>query len=151
MNFPRRDFLKGSLSALGFSALGGGRVFAVPPDWKPQKRPNIVFGVLADTHFRTDGQWRLGIKSDRYLVSALERFRNRNVDALVHCGDMADRGLVEELQLHADAYIAATFEQQGDGATLVKWQRRDAATGELLASGSLSSLPTITQPMNSAS
>ena len=105
MNFPRRDFLKGSLSALGFSALGGGRVFAVPPDWKPQKRPNIVFGVLADTHFRTDGQWRLGIKSDRYFVSALEYFRNRNVDAVVHCGDMADCGLVEELQLHSDAWF----------------------------------------------
>ena len=105
MNFPRRDFLKGSLSALGFSALGGSRVFAAPPDWKPHKRPKIVFGVLADTHFRTDGQWRLGIKSDRYFVSALEYFRNRNVDAVVHCGDMADRGLVEELQFHADAWF----------------------------------------------
>ena len=105
MNFPRRDFLKGSLSALGFSALGGGRVFAAPPGWKPRGRPKIVFGVLADTHFRTDGQWRLGIKSDRYFVSALEYFRNRNVDAVVHCGDMADRGLVEELQFHADAWF----------------------------------------------
>ena len=36
-----------------------------------------------------------------------------------------------------DYYIAATFEQQGDGATLVKWQRRDAATGGLLTSGTL--------------
>ena len=41
-------------------------------------------------------------------------------------------------EIGVDYYIAATFEQQGDGATLVKWQRRDAATGELLASGSLS-------------
>ena len=41
-------------------------------------------------------------------------------------------------EIGEDYYIAATFEQQGDGATLVKWQRRGAATGELLASGSLS-------------
>ena len=41
-------------------------------------------------------------------------------------------------EIGVDYYIAATFEQQGDGATLVKWQRRDAATGVLLASGSLS-------------
>ena len=41
-------------------------------------------------------------------------------------------------EIGMDYYIAATFEQQGDGATLVKWQRRDAATGVLLASGSLS-------------
>ena len=101
----RREFLKESLAALGFAMLPGGWLFAAPPDWKPQKRPKIVFGVLADTHFRTDGQWRLGIKSDRYFVSALEYFRNRNVDAVVHCGDMADRGLVEELQFHADAWF----------------------------------------------
>jgi len=101
----RREFLKESLAALGFAVLPGGWLFAAPPGWKPQKRPKIVFGVLADTHFRTDGQWRLGIKSDRYFVSALEYFRNRNVDAVVHCGDMADRGLVEELQFHADAWF----------------------------------------------
>ena len=40
-------------------------------------------------------------------------------------------------EIGVDYHIAATFEQQGDGATLVKWQRRDAATGKLLASGSL--------------
>ena len=41
-------------------------------------------------------------------------------------------------EIGEDYYIAATFEQQGDGATLVRWQRRNAATGELLTSGSLS-------------
>ena len=28
---PHREFLKGSLSVLGFAALGGGRLFAMPP------------------------------------------------------------------------------------------------------------------------
>ena len=59
---------------------------------------------MADTHFRTDGGWWRGEKSDKFFVRALKYFRSRNVDAVVHCGDMADRGLVEELQLHADAW-----------------------------------------------
>ena len=43
----------------------------------------------------------------------------------------------EPYEIGRDYHIAATFEKQGDGVTLVKWQRRDAATGELLTSGSL--------------
>ena len=44
----------------------------------------------------------------------------------------------EPYEIGRDYHISATFEKQGDGATLVRWQRRDAATGELLTSGSLS-------------
>ena len=79
-------------------------MFAAPSGWKHGGKPNLVFGVLSDTHFRTDSFWRRGSKSDKYFVAALECFRDMNVDAVVHCGDMADRGLVEELQLHADAW-----------------------------------------------
>ncbi len=43
----------------------------------------------------------------------------------------------EPYEIGRDYHIAATFEQQGVDVTLVKWQRRDAATGELLTSGSL--------------
>ena len=43
----------------------------------------------------------------------------------------------EPYEIGKDYHIAATFEQQGNDVTLVKWQRRDAATGKLLASGSL--------------
>ena len=102
--FLRREFLKGSLSTLGIVAFGSGRLFAVPKGMKFDKKPNIVFGVLSDTHFRTGRQWSKGLISDKYFVAALEYFRSQNVDAVVHCGDMADRGLVEELQLHADAW-----------------------------------------------
>ena len=100
MNTSRRAFLAGA-AAFG---LGGWRLFAAPPGWKHGGKPNLVFGVLADTHFRMDSEWRRGIKTDRFLVAALEYFRSQNVDAVVHCGDMADRGLVEELRLHADAW-----------------------------------------------
>ncbi len=43
----------------------------------------------------------------------------------------------EPYEIGRDYHIAATFEQQADGVTLVKWRRHDATTGELLMSGSL--------------
>lgn len=101
MSVSRREFLIGGAAAFG---LGGWRLFAMPFGWKHGGKPNLVFGVLADTHFRMDSEWRRGIKTDRFLVAALEYFRSQNVDAVVHCGDMADRGLVEEMRLHADAW-----------------------------------------------
>lgn len=121
MNLPRRDFLKCSLSALGFAALGGGPLLSAPLGWKHRGKANLVFGVLADTHFRADGDWRRGLKSDRFFVAALEYFRSRNVDAVVHCGDMADRGLVNELQLHADAWCRVFPQNKApDGHTVEK-------------------------------
>ena len=53
MDISRREFLKESLAALGFAALPGGFLFAAPPGWKRGGRPNIVFGVVSDTHLRT--------------------------------------------------------------------------------------------------
>ena len=104
----RREFLKESLAALGFIVLPGG-LFAAPAGWKPKKKPNLVFGVLSDTHLRTmpnsgrmDQKW-----SDKYLARALAHFRDDNVDAVVHCGDFAHLGQVEEMQFHADAWHRA--------------------------------------------
>ena len=101
----RREFFAGA-SAF---ALGAGRLFAAPPGWKPSKKPNLVLGVISDTHLRTmptsgriDVEW-----SDKYLARALGHFRDENVDAVVHCGDFAHLGQVEEMQAHADAWARA--------------------------------------------
>ena len=40
-------------------------------------------------------------------------------------------------ELGTDYHIAVTFRQQDDGSTFIRWQRRDAATGELQKSGTL--------------
>ncbi len=48
----RRGLLKGGMASLGFMALDGLPVYAAPPDWKPKRKPDIVFGVLADTHLQ---------------------------------------------------------------------------------------------------
>ena len=105
-NMTRREFLKGALAALGFEALPGGIAFAAPAGWKPEKAPNLVFGVVSDTHIRTDWSgekpsWRFPIK---YFRSALEYFKAANVDAFVHCGDFAHRGMAASIQFHADAW-----------------------------------------------
>ena len=114
-HISRREFLFGA-AALG---LGGyGRLFAVPQLWKPGRTPNLVFGVISDTHLISSRRKREELmwtrtrhpfgnekgRADKYLVSALEYFRERNVDAVMHCGDIADQGLVSEMEWTAAAW-----------------------------------------------
>ena len=106
MGVTRLEFIKGALVSLGFGAFGGRRLFAAPLGWKHGGKPNLVFGVISDTHLRT------GVKSenlganwpDKYFVAALRYFKDCNVDAVVHCGDMAHRGQTREMEFHARAW-----------------------------------------------
>ena len=103
----RRDFLKSSFAAIGFAALPGGFLFAAPRGWKHEGKPNLVFGVLSDTHLRTmhGSSGRPGRNwPHKYFAAALEYFKKQNVDAVVHCGDFAHRGQVEEMRFHADVW-----------------------------------------------
>lgn len=106
MVMTRRDFIGNALAALGFSALPGGRLLAAPPGWKHGGSPNLVFGVISDTHLRTSvkGEGPGANWPDKYLVAALKHFKTQNVDAVVHCGDMAHRGQVREMEFHAEAW-----------------------------------------------
>ena len=90
-------------AALGF---GGWRLFAAPPGWKHGGKPNLVFGVLSDTHLcsrpftgRPYRDWPV-----KYFAAALKHFKRENVDAVVHCGDLAHRGRVRELVFHAEIW-----------------------------------------------
>ena len=118
----RQDFLRGIAASLGLGAFGGWRLFAPPlghppcglaalggyspPGWKPSGKPNLVFGVISDTHLRTtaDGKYSTKYWSDRWVVAALKHFREQNVDAVVHLGDMAHLGQVEEMEFHRTAW-----------------------------------------------
>lgn len=51
-------------------------------------------------------------------------------------GEIAVDDTMAPYEIGTDYYIAVTFEQQGE-ATLVKWQRRDAKTGGLQKSGTM--------------
>ena len=120
MNVTRKDFLKG---ALGFAALPGGFLFAAPPGWKHGKIPKLVFGVLSDTHLvsrpfagKPDKGW-----PHKYLAAALEYFKEQNVDAVVHCGDMAHRGRVREMEFHASLWNRVFLKGRApDGHEVVK-------------------------------
>ena len=131
MGVTRLEFIKGALVSLGFGAFGGRRLFAAPLGWKHGGKPNLVFGVISDTHLRT------GVKSenlganwpDKYFVAALRYFKDCNVDAVVHCGDMAHRGQTREMEFHANAWrrvfgkgggpvkLFVTGNHDADGAT----------------------------------
>ena len=105
MNPTRHDFLKGAFAALGFSVLPGG-LFAAPAGWKPKKRPNLVFGILSDTHLQSG--WD-GVTPHRgfpltYVINAMKLFRSCNIDAFMHLGDMAHRGKNVEVQYHRDIF-----------------------------------------------
>lgn len=101
-DMTRNEFLRGALASFG--AVGAGRLFAMPPGWKPQGKAAFTFGVVADTHLRTSPRDGSVIDKDwtgTYFESALRHFKSRNVDAVVHCGDFAHLGQVVEMEAHA--------------------------------------------------
>lgn len=121
MLLSRREFLINGSAALG--SLSVNRVFAASPGWKPGGKPNLVFGVVSDTHLRTawDGKSVDRNYTDKYFLAALRYFRSRNVDAVMHLGDMANNGQVEAMQFHADAWRKVfPMERGADGRTVVR-------------------------------
>ena len=100
----RREFIGDGFAA--FASLFGGRLFAAPLGWKHDGKPNLVVGVISDTHLRTttDGKYSTRYWSDKWFVSALRLFRDAKVDAVLHCGDMAHCGQVEEMEFHRTAW-----------------------------------------------
>lgn len=104
MDMTRRQFLFGSAASV---ALGGcGRIFAAPLRWRHGGRPNLVFGVISDSHISSylHIMRRYGGKPEIHLEAALEYFRDADVDAVVHCGDLTNRGWIEEMEICARAW-----------------------------------------------
>ena len=107
MELTRRKFVKDSMAALGFLALPGG-VFAAPAGWKPKgRKPNLVFGVLADTHLmvnRRNGKTLYPTMRLDYIRNAFKYFKTKNIDAFVHLGDASHRGDIREWEFHKEVY-----------------------------------------------
>lgn len=110
MSVSRREFLKFGATALAFGTFGGRRLFALPPGWKPGTRPRLVFGVMSDTHLRThyDGVSFYShydtAMDDQAVVALLEYFKRQGADAVVHCGDLTDRGMTRTMELYKAAW-----------------------------------------------
>ena len=97
----RRAFLGGAATLFGASAFG-------VPLPRPKGRPNLTLGVLSDIHLSIskgkDGV--LSFAGEEMFAKALKWYRDCGVDGVLVCGDMADRGTVEELEAVARAWYS---------------------------------------------
>ncbi len=102
MNISRRFFIAGAAS---FGAFGGSRLLRAAPGAASGK-PNLTFGVVSDIHFSAYVGTPAYAKNSETFRHTLEWFRDQGVDAVMVVGDMADNGMVEQLQGVADAWYA---------------------------------------------
>ena len=93
-SITRKNFLIGSMAV---AAAGARRMFAAPAG-TVCGTPRLKLAVLSDIHVRNES-------SQKVFVKALEWYRAQGVDAVLVAGDMADQGLVSQLQLVADAWF----------------------------------------------
>ena len=104
----RRGFLKRGGAAFGFAALGPRGLFAAAPGAFAAGRPNLVLGILSDIHVQLAGAAGEPetFYADGVLRKALEWFRDQGADAVAICGDLADSGLVAELDRVAQTWFS---------------------------------------------
>ena len=105
-SFSRRDFVRSAAALAGFAAFDGLPVFAAPPGWKPDRKPDITFGILTDTHLMTawDAKSVYHTMTLDYIKNAYKLFKERNVDAVLHLGDAAHRAQVRTLEFHREEF-----------------------------------------------
>ena len=99
----RRFFIGGAVS---FGALAGCGLLRRPHSFKVGETPRLRFGVVSDVHVRL-AMDRVSL-FEGYDTTTFERalvwFRDQGVDAVMLCGDMADKGFHEELSAVAAAW-----------------------------------------------
>ena len=100
----RRSFLGGMAA---FGVLQGCRSLAVPSGTVSMGAPNLKLGVLSDIHVHEWGMenYLPTISYDvQTFVHALESFRDEEVDGVVIAGDLADYGMISEMEAVARAW-----------------------------------------------
>jgi len=121
MNISRRNFFVGGMAgALG--AFSGCRFFS-KSHLAASGKPKLRFGVVSDIHIQKVGadEKMEAWGNNLTFKHTLEWFRDQNVDAVMIAGDMADRGMVEELEAVAQAWYAVFPEDRyPDGRQIEK-------------------------------
>ena len=106
MDISRRRFIEGFFAA---GAFGCSPALRAAGGALQGMSPGIAFGVVSDIHLAAsrgkDGA--LSFAGEEKFRETLGLFGRRGVDAVAICGDMADRGLVPELEAVARAWNAA--------------------------------------------
>ena len=109
----RRGFLS---CAMAFAA---GRAFAAPHGVFSSGVPRLTFAAISDIHIKSP---KSHLKYDTAVFEhALEWYRAQGVDAVLVAGDLADSGLVEELEMVGAAWRKIFPEDKGqDGRHVEK-------------------------------
>jgi len=105
MDISRRQFFIGGAAAFG--AFGGCRFFR-DANFAAGGVPKLRFGVVSDIHITKIGADEKMEERGNNLTfkHTLEWFRSQNVDAVMIAGDMADNGMVEQMEAVAQAWYA---------------------------------------------
>ena len=108
MNISRRQFFIGGAAFASLGAFGGNRFILAAAGFNAGGKPRLRFGVLSDIHILRIGadEKISGGGNNLTFKHALEWFRSQDVDAVVIAGDMADKGMDENLMAVADAWYS---------------------------------------------
>ena len=101
-NITRRWFIG---SGVSFGAFGGCRFLCGSGD--SSGAPNVKFGVVSDIHIvcrAKPGDSETKENNELTFVRTLEWFRDQGVDGVIVAGDMADQGIIDQLQIVAEAW-----------------------------------------------
>lgn len=102
MKISRRWFIGGAAS---LGAMQGCKVMTDPAGLFRRGAANMKFGVVSDVHVIASDTDRGTCGNTRTLEHTLKWFDAQGVDAVMVAGDIADAGLVSELQVFADAWF----------------------------------------------
>ena len=103
----RRWFIGGAAAFGAFGAFGGSR-FSPARGFKATGAPRLRLGVVSDIHILRLGADEKMSDGGNILTfrHTLEWFRDQDVDAVMIAGDMADKGMVEQLEAVAQAWYS---------------------------------------------
>ena len=101
MGVSRRWFIGGAAS---FGAWAGCRVFADELGLHRGPGAKLKVGIVSDIHVLKANFDDTTVGDTRTFEKALRYFRDRGADAVMICGDMADKGLTDELMLVSEAW-----------------------------------------------
>ena len=117
MGMTRRDFLAKGMLALGVAVTGVGRVAGATVRSAGSRTSSplrLRIGILADLHLKEGGR-----ASDKF-ERALRQFRRGRVDGVLICGDLADNGLLPQLQEVANVWEKVFPGSKGGGGSHVE-------------------------------
>ena len=107
----RREFLQRSGVLAGAAYLG---TPALAETIATLGNPNLVIGIVSDIHLR-------GADTAATFIHTLEYFRSLKVDGVIIAGDMADQGLLPQLQVVANAWFQVFPDNKGlDGKETIQ-------------------------------